>query len=90
MNRDVSLRIALDAIILVSAIFGLWYVAVPVGIVGAWVFPRYVELLIAGFAYDALFDMGRGAGISAYALTIASAIMLGAVAYLKAIVKNNT
>lgn len=90
MNRDTSLRITLDVIVILSVLFGWWFVAIPIGIVGAWVFPRYAELVIAGFLYDLLFGIGRGMGIFGYAYLISSAIILGVVSYLKIVVKNNT
>lgn len=90
MNKKTSLRIALDVIILVSVIFGWWFAAIPLGLIGAWVFPRYAELPIAGFLYDVLFGIGRGMGILGYAYTIGAALLLGFVAYMKIVVKNNS
>ena len=90
MSKDASLRITLDVIVFVSVLFGWWFVAIPVGIVGAWVFPRYAELVIAGFLYDLIFGIGRGMGIFGYAYLISSVIILGVVSYLKIVVKNNT
>jgi len=80
----------LDVIVFVSVLFGWWYIAIPVGVIGAWVFPRYAELAIAGFIYDALFGIGRGMGIFGYAYTIGAAVVLAAVAYMKIVVKNNS
>ncbi len=86
-----SLRIALDAIVFIAVLLGWWYVAIPIGIIGAWVFPRYAELVIAGFLYDILFGMNGGpAAVWNYAYLIASAIILAVIAYLKIVVKNNT
>jgi hypothetical protein len=94
MKKDASLRIALDAIVFISVLLGWWFVAIPVGIVGAWVFPRYAELVIAGFIYDVLYSMphGMGGGMSVfgYAYVASSAIILAVIAYLKVVVKNNT
>lgn len=90
MNKKLSLRITLDVIVFVSVIFGWWFVAIPVALIGAWTFPRYAELVIAGFLYDALFGIGRGMGIWGYAYTIGSVLLLGFAAYMKIVVKNNS
>ncbi|MCX6715776.1 MAG: hypothetical protein NT077_02010 [Candidatus Taylorbacteria bacterium] len=90
MNNNIPLRITLDVIVFVSVIFGWWFIAIPFGIIGAWVFPKYAELPIAGFIYDVLFGIGRGLGILGYAYTIGAVILLGIAAYMKIVVKNNS
>lgn len=66
------MRVVVDIIIAVSVIFGLWYAALPIALVSAWVFPFYLELMIAGFAFDSLFGFGSGLGVVAYAGTLVS------------------
>lgn len=90
MKNQTLLRVTLDVIIFLLVISGWWFIALPLAIVGAWVFPRFAELAIAGFAYDALFGIGRGLGIMGYAGIILSAILLGSISYLKAAVRSNS
>ena len=86
MEEDkVTLRIVLDAIILFSAVFGWWYVALPLALACAWSFPVYAEAVAIGFIYDLLYDLPRGfAGF--YGLFIGVAIF-AAVSYLKMVVR---
>jgi len=89
MTNGPALRITLDVIMFISVLLGWWFVAIPIGIVGAWIFPRFAELVIAGFVYDILFSMyGDGhMGIAGYAYLIGSVIILGVISYLKNVVK---
>lgn len=89
-KKDITLRITLDVIIFVAVIFGWWFMFIPLAIIGAWFFPRYAELVLAGFMHDALYGIGRGYGIMGYAYTIGAAILLAVCAYMKIVVKNNT
>ena len=92
MKHNTSLRITLDVILLLLVIMGWWFAAIPIALIGAWVFPRYAEIVIAGFLYDILFGFGAvpDRGILGYAFVIGGAILLAVVAYLKIVVKNNS
>ncbi len=90
MNKNASCRIVLDVIVFVSVLLGWWFVAIPLAIVGAWSFPKYAELVIAGFMYDALFSIGHAPGLLGYAFTIVTALLLAGMSYFKLVVKNNT
>lgn len=92
MNKEPALRITLDVIVCISVLLGWWFVAIPISIVGAWVFPRYVEIVIAGFMYDILFSLNRDGhmGIFGYAYLVSSVIILAVISYLKIVVKNHT
>jgi len=89
MSKNISCRIALDVILLLSALMGWWYVAIPLGLIGGWAFPRYVELLVAAFALDAVYGLGLGHGLFGLVYTISSVIALGILSYLKAVVRDN-
>ena len=90
MKHHPALRITLDVILFLLVIFGWWFVAIPVAAIGAWVFPSYAEIVIAGFLYDALFGMNRGMGIMGYAFTIGAALILAGLAYLKIVARNHS
>ncbi len=88
MNRSIAFRISADILLAIFTIFGLWYFALPIGIACLWIFPRYAELMIAGFAYDALFGMGSGLGIfSAYACTAISLALTALIISAKAMMR---
>ena len=67
-----KLRIITNLIIFIAVIHGWWFVALPIAIVGCWFFPYYIEIIISGFVYDALFRMISGVGFVAYLGTIIS------------------
>jgi hypothetical protein len=95
MNKNISFRIGLDAIILVCVILGWWYAALPIALLAFFKFPYYVELVAAGFIYDSLFGMGAGTvpdsggiGIfAAFAGTIVSLVLLAVAATLKRLIR---
>lgn len=87
MGNKIAIRIAFDAAIALSAVFGLWYVFLPLGLIAAWFFPYYAELVAAGFVYDALFNMDRGFGLFGYAGLITTIVALAAVSFLKFIIR---
>ncbi len=88
--RDITLRITLDIVILIAVLLGWWFVFIPLAVIGAWLFPRYVEIVIAGFLHDALYGMYHGLGIWGYAYTISAAIILALCSYMKIVLKNNS
>ncbi|MGC9605714.1 MAG: hypothetical protein ABSF56_03100 [Minisyncoccia bacterium] len=87
MDNKLTLRIIIDVVITLCAILGLWYVALPLGLVAAWLFPYYVELVAVGFVYDAIFGMGRGLGLFGYAGVIAGAVLLAVVSFLRFVIR---
>lgn len=74
-SKKILGRIVLDFLIAVSILNGWWFVALPLGIVGVWIYKNYFEFIIAGVAYDALFGMVKGTGWIGYIGTIISVIM---------------
>ncbi len=88
MTHDKTLRITADVIVFLCVIFGWWYVAILVGLISAWVFPRYAELVIAAFMYDVLYTMHLEKGIWGYMFTLGTAGLLMLIGYLKTVVRN--
>ena len=72
MKNNLALRIGIDIVIAVCVIFGWWYIAVFIAAIMFFKFPYYIELLAAGFAYDALFGMG-----ALYGTAVAASIYVG-------------
>ncbi len=84
MNQHILFRIAIDLALAACVFFGWWYAALPIGIIAAFRFSYYIELVAAGFAYDALFGMGAGIGfISGYIGTLAAALASAAIVFIK-------
>jgi len=70
-----SSRIIIDILIICLLIPGYWFLALPLAIISAWYFPYFVEVIIAGIVYDALFGFIPGMGAWQYAGTIGSVII---------------
>lgn len=87
MKAHIIYRILIDLVIAVSVILGWWYIALPLGVVGLWVFPYYGEFVVASFAFDALYGMGRGLGVVGYLGTIISIAVTGTLYYVKILVR---
>ncbi|MES2216380.1 MAG: hypothetical protein V4481_03720 [Patescibacteria group bacterium] len=80
-------RIIIDIAILLCLIHGWGFVALPLGIVGALVFPFYIELILAGVMYDALFGFTAGQGFAGYLGTIISTVFIFIVIIIKKIMR---
>jgi len=66
MNTSLFIRILLDIVIMGAVIHGWWFIALPCAVWCAWKYPYFVELIIAGLAYDSLFGLIPGAGVMGY------------------------
>ncbi len=75
LRNNVILRIILDVLILFTVISGWWFIAVPLVIFGVWFRTLFIEALIAGLAYDALFGMSSEQGMSGWAGTITAIVL---------------
>ena len=87
MNKNILLRIILDLLITFCISRGWWYFALPLGFVGAWSFPYFFELIIAGIAYDSLFRMVPGMGWGSDMGTIVSVISMLIISGVKRFVR---
>ncbi len=87
MTRTIIFRIIIDIFLAFCILNGTWFVALPLGIFGVWNFPYFVEIIIAGIAYDSLFGFTSGMGAWGYAGTIVSIGILVLVSVLKEVVR---
>ena len=87
MHKDIKLRIALDVILGIFIILGWWYVALPIAIVGAWVFPRFAELIVLAVLHDALYGMSNEFGIWGWMYSFVAVIVTVVIGYLKGLIK---
>ncbi len=72
---------------MVCVIQGWWIVALPVVFVSSWRFPLFIEILIAGVAYDSLFGFTAHSGLWGYVGTITSIAILGLTLFFKSILR---
>ena len=87
MNAKVFIRILLDFILFISILNGWWFIAMPVGFIGCWYEKYFIEIIIAGIAYDALFGMVRGMGVQGFMGTIVGVIIYITVVLFKKMVR---
>ncbi|MEK7646488.1 MAG: hypothetical protein AAB381_02230 [Patescibacteria group bacterium] len=76
-------RIIFGLLLGVSVLNGWWLVALPLCALGVWFFPLYIECIIAGIVFDALFGLTPGIGLWAYVGTIGSVVVFGVVGFFK-------
>lgn len=86
MNKKILSRIILDLLMLIFLLNGWWFLALPLALIGAYLFPYFIEMIIAGIGYDALFGFISGIGLWKYAGTAISIVLfLGVVALKKTV-----
>ena len=62
-------RLVLDLAIFISVLNGWWFIAIPLCIIGLWFIENYIEIIVAGVVFDAIFGMNNAFGLYAYAGT---------------------
>jgi hypothetical protein len=87
MKRSIPIRTIIDIVSFIAISQGWWFAALPLGLIGAWKFPFYIELVIMGVAYDALFGFAHGLGWMGYLGTFVSTFAMFLVLTLKKIVR---
>ncbi len=85
--KKILLRLIVDILVAFSVIQGWWFVALLIGLISTWSFPYYIEILIAGVAYDSLFGLVPDMGVKGYAGTILAAAIFLIVAGFKKVVR---
>ncbi len=90
MKSKYIVRILLDIFIIITIFSGWWPIALILGIVGACLHRSFIEIIIAGIVYDALFGMVAGMGIYGYIGTCISVIVYTAITYGKGYVFHTT
>ncbi len=76
-------RVIIDLLMFLCVMQGWWFAALPLGIVGALMFPFFIELVIAGVVYDALFGFAEGQGFVGYVGTVVSVAFIFVVVFVK-------
>ncbi len=87
MRKNSIIRSVVDIILFVSVLNGWWPVAFIVGAGGAWYWPHFIEIIVAGVAYDALFGMNSGLAMHGWLGTIVSILLYTVILLIKKIVR---
>lgn len=86
-SNHVWIRIFVDLLMVISVLEGWWFVALPLGLVCAWLFSFYIEILVAGIVYDSLFGLVPEMGLKGYLGTIVAAVIIVITSGLKRVVR---
>lgn len=83
MSYKFWLRIFFDIVLFFALVYGAWYLILPLAIIAYWIFPIYIEIIIVGVGFDALYGMTPETGLWGYAGTILSFVLSFLMTYLK-------
>ncbi len=75
-------RFIVDIIIFVLVISAWWHIALLISIIGLIAFPYFIEIIIFGIIFDALFGYSQSLGISGYIGTLSSILIFLAIFWL--------
>jgi len=81
------LRITLDIIIFLCLIQGWWYFALLLGLIGLWNLELYIEIILAGLIYDALYGSVATYGVAGSVGLIVGAILFAVLVVIKKVVR---
>ncbi len=87
MQKNSIIRLVVNILLFVSVLNGWWPIAFIVGVGGAWYWPHFIEIIVAGVAYDALFGMISGTSIHGWIGTIVSIVLYTVILLIKKIVR---
>ena len=86
-SKTIVVRAALVVVILFLVMNAWWFVALPLAILGAWFLAGFVELILLGLIFDALFGMTAALGILGYVGTIVAVVVFLMVSLVKRVVR---
>ena len=77
----------MDVVIFVTIVNGQWFFVLPLALFSIWYWPSYIEIVIAGIMYDALFGMVHGSGLRGWTGTIVSIVLYAIAVVVKKFVR---
>ena len=86
MHR-IRIRIIIGLVLAVCVLQAWWLAALVIGLIGTWFFRDYLELVVAGIAYDALYGDTIGSGWTSHLGLFVSIIGLLITVGLKKVVR---
>lgn len=81
--QKIIIRLCIDIAIAFAVLNGWWFVAIPLSFVGIWLFPFFIEILVAGLVYDSLFGFVPEMGLWGYAGTLTSVLFFSVITLVK-------
>ncbi|KND49889.1 MAG: hypothetical protein AB197_00050 [Parcubacteria bacterium C7867-002] len=81
--QKILLRLIIDIGIAYAVLNGWWFIVLPLSFVGIWIFPFFIEIVIAGLIYDSLFGFVPEMGLWGYVGTLVSILFLSVITWVK-------
>ncbi len=81
--QKIIIRLIIDIAIALAVLNGWWFIVLPLSFVGIWIFPFFIEIVIAGWVYDSLFGFVPEMGLWGYAGTLTSVLFLSIISLVK-------
>jgi len=82
LGESISARVATNVLLLFCLLFAPWQITLGLGIVVAFIFPNFLELIIAGVLFDLLYAP-EGIAFTVFLGTISSVMLYGSIEYAK-------
>jgi hypothetical protein len=80
-------RIIIDIVIFVCLVQGWWHFTLLLALIGIWNFGFYIEIILAGLIYDALYGSVAVKGLTGSIGLIVGAILFMVLTVIKRIVR---
>jgi hypothetical protein len=87
MRNEILQRLLLVALILLAVILGWWHIAIILGMIGCLSRKLFLEFIIAGVIYDALFGHSELPSLNNYIGTIVSLVLFIVIFGLKKVLR---
>jgi len=82
LTERILVRALADITLVVSLLFAPWQATLVLGILGAFIFPRFFEIIIVGILFDLLYAP-TGVGVMVLLGTISGMALYGSIEYAK-------
>ena len=80
-------RIIIDIAIFLCLVQAWWYFALLLAVIGIWNFGFYIEIIVAGLIYDALYGSATAKGLTGSIGLIIGAVLFIILTIIKKIVR---
>lgn len=83
LKSPAAIRIIIDLCLIVAVMQGWWIVVLIIGLIGLVVCNNFIETVLAGLAYDALFHPALAANFSSHVAAVIGACSYGVAAIVR-------
>ncbi len=80
-------RLVSDLALFIFVIHGWWILVLILAMIANWKFPYFWEILLAGLAYDSLFNFSSDPSLSSWLGTILAAVIFVLIVFAKRVVR---